>query len=76
MSNQHKKEILSHNLLLLTGNKTTTQAELAKKLNVTTGAISHWISKTNYPRDRRLHQMSDFFGISKSDLTETKIENA
>lgn len=59
--------------LLRTGKKLT-QSELAKKLNVSSQAISNWERHKGYPDIANIIQVSDLFEISLDELIKNDID--
>ena len=54
-------------------NKNIDQKELAEAIGVTQPTISNWIQELKYPRIKRIQQLSDYFNVTKSELTEEKL---
>ncbi|KGJ25350.1 helix-turn-helix domain-containing protein [Staphylococcus haemolyticus] len=72
MSNKSARKIFSENLQRLMKNKNIDQKELAEAIGVTQPTISNWIQELKYPRIKRVQQLSDYFNVTKSELTEEK----
>lgn len=45
-----------------------TQAEVAERLKVSTGAVSQWENKQSYPRAAMLLEIAAFYGCTVDDL--------
>lgn len=64
------KAIFSDNLKRYLNKNGMTQSDLARKLGYPETTVSNWINANTYPRIDKIEEMSQFFGIRKSDLTE------
>ena len=64
------KEIFIRNLKRYLAQTSTTQSDLARIANVSTGTVSDWTKGRTYPRMDKIQAMADYFGIKKSDLVE------
>lgn len=62
------------------GNKTiiaekeVTKTELAEAIGVAYTTLADWLKAKTYPRIGRIEEVTDYFGIEKSDLVESKKE--
>ncbi|MCM1370810.1 MAG: helix-turn-helix domain-containing protein [Clostridium sp.] len=63
-------KIFSKNLryyMLLTG---TSRNDICKELEIKYSTLSNWLSCYNYASEDNIKQLADYFGISRSQLTE------
>ena len=44
------------------------QADIAKKLNVSTSVVSYWCSASRIPRPSNVKKLADYFGIDYKDM--------
>lgn len=69
MANRHPLGIeWGHNIKAQREARHMTQAELARRLNVTRAAVSYWESGDRIPDDRRKAAIAAVFGISPRTL--------
>lgn len=47
-----------------------TQADLVAKFGITASTVSDWCNGKKYPRVNKIQLLADYFGISRSELTE------
>lgn len=67
------KKVFSDNLKKYLRKKNISQSEFAKLLNYPETTVSNWINANTYPRIDKIEEISRFFGITKSELTEEKL---
>lgn len=72
MNNKSAREILSENLTTLMNNKNVDQKMLAEAIGVSQPTISNWLNCSKYPRISKVEQMSDYFNVPKSRITENQ----
>jgi len=72
---QKLKNVMSQNLKKHLKRTGKTQTDLAKDLNFPEMTVSNWINAKTSPRIDKIQLMANYFGISRSDLTEEKPEN-
>lgn len=72
---QNLKDIMSKNIKAQLKRMGKTQTDLAKDLGFPEMTVSNWINAKTYPRVDKIQSMADYFGISRSDLTEDKPYN-
>lgn len=71
----NNKEILAKNLKRELDKKNLTPTEFARIMNYPETTVFNWIHGKSYPRIDKIQEMSDYFNIYKSDLTEDKSTN-
>lgn len=64
------KEIFIRNLNRYIEASGKKKGEVAKAVGVSTGTFADWLKGRSYPRMDKIQLLSDFFGITKSDLVE------
>lgn len=68
----NNKKILSKNLKRELKYRNLTPTEFARIMKYPETTVFNWIHGKSYPRIDKIQEMSDFFDIYKSDLTEDK----
>ena len=68
----NNKEILAKNLKKELDKKNLTPTEFARIMKYPETTVFNWIHGKSYPRIDKIQEMSDYFNIYKSDLTEDK----
>lgn len=64
------KEIMSDNIVRLMKIKNVTRNQMSDELNVSYTTLTDWINGNTYPRIDKIELMSNYFGVSKSELVE------
>ena len=64
------KEVFSRNLSRCIKRAGKTQREIAKAVRVSPSTVCDWLNGRGYPRMDKLQLLSEYFGISKSELVE------
>lgn len=72
MSNIGNMDAMSKNLLYYMDKYNVSQKELSEITNVSQGTVCHWIKARRYPRIDKIEMMARYFGVTKSDLIESK----
>lgn len=72
MSNLGNKEIMAKNIRKYMEINNVSQSEVCKLLKIPMATFSDWINAKSYPRIDKIELLSNYFGISKSDLVEEK----
>lgn len=67
---EHARGTLARNLSELLARTGRTQADLIRELGLRQSTVSDWLSGKKYPRVDNLQLLADFFGVSRSALTE------
>lgn len=68
----NNKKVFSMNLKRELDKHDLTPTEFSRKIGFNDTTVFNWLHCQTYPRIDRIQQMTDFFGIYKSDLTEDK----
>lgn len=68
MSEQEFNKLFSKNLNFYLNKYELTQADLAKRLNVSTASVSNWCRGIKTPRIDKVDAMCEIFHINRSDL--------
>ncbi len=77
MSEQDFNKLFSKNLNFYLNKYQLSQAELAKRLNVSTASVSNWCRGIKTPRIDKVDAMCEIFHIDRSDLmTDTSTQKA
>lgn len=71
-SNSNIQEVFAANLNRIAAEQDMKQADIAKKLGVTTAAVSYWFSGQKMPRGNTLDALAELLGCSRFDLTLPK----
>ena len=74
MSQSEILETLSRNLRRYLNEYDMTQAELARKLDVSAQTITNWVNGQGEPRMSKIDKMCEIFHCKRSDLLEEKTE--
>jgi len=72
---EYLKKIFTKNLKYYMEQKGKNISEVSKELNIKYSTINDWCNAKNYPRVDKIQLLADYFDISKSDLTEKKVNN-
>lgn len=64
------RKIFSENLLRLIQDRGIEQQAVASKLDVSTSAVSAWVTGVRFPRADMMQALAEFFHVSVSDLVE------
>lgn len=70
MSNLGNKEIMAKNIRHYLEINNITQTDICTALGFKPATFSDWVNAKTYPRIDKIELMSNYFGISKSDLVE------
>lgn len=70
MSKSEILDTLSKNIKRYLNEYDMTQAELARRLEVSSQAITNWVNGTGEPRMSKIDKMCEIFHCSRSDLLE------
>lgn len=62
--------MIGKNIKRLRREKGYSQEQLARKLNVTQGAVSHWENGTTYPEAAQLLSIAELFGVTLDQFTD------
>lgn len=66
------REIFQKNFSNLLNETKTKQIDIAKYAEVSYQTVSAWVRGRGYPRPETMEKLCRFFGIKKSELTESK----
>ena len=72
IENLGNKEIFAKNLTFYLDKFNKDGAEVCRDLNIPASTFSDWLNAKKFPRIDKLEQLSNYFGILKSDLIENK----
>lgn len=70
MSGLGNKQIMARNIRYYLQINGLTQTDICKALGIKAPTFSDWVNAKTYPRIDKIEMMSNYFGISKSDLVE------
>lgn len=70
MSAQDARKIVAENIQRLLDKKGVSQTKMADDLDLKETTVSGWMTAQKYPRIDKLQKMADYFGVSKSEITE------
>lgn len=72
MSDLGNKKIMADNIKYYMKKNSVLQADVCKTLGIKTTTFSDWVNARTYPRIDKIELLSNYFGISKSDLVEKR----
>ena len=72
---QKLKEIMVNNLKKQLNRKGISQTMMARDLNIPEMTVSNWVKGKTYPRPDKIQLMADYFGITRTQLTEEAPSN-
>lgn len=72
---QKLKEIMANNLKKQLKRKGISQTMMARDLNIPEMTVSNWVKGKTYPRPDKIQLMADYFGITRTQLTEEAPSN-
>lgn len=75
MTNAGSKEVMAKNLTYYIERSGKTQKEIADAIDVPPSTFSAWVKAKKYPRIEKIETLASYFGVSKSDLIEDKVEH-
>ena len=70
MSAQDARKIVAENIQRLLDKKGVSQTKMADDLDFKETTVSGWMTAQKYPRIDKLQQMADYFGVTRSEITE------
>ena len=70
MSSLGNKKIMSQNIQYYMNKHNKSRTEMCDALGVKYTTFTDWVKGNTYPRIDKIELMSNYFGISKSDLVE------
>lgn len=76
MKNKSNNDIFASNLRYYLEEKGYKQADLARKIKVSTGTVADWCMARNHPRMDKVEMIAEFLGIQKSDLIEERNQDS
>lgn len=74
MSDQDFLKVFSKNLKYYLDNNEMSQADLAKRIGVSTTSVSNWVLGIKTPRMDKVDMMCSIFNCKRSDLMEERRE--
>lgn len=72
MSDLGNKKVMATNIKHYMNLKGINQTDLCNALGFKFMTVSDWVNAKSYPRIDKIEKMANYFGISKSDLVESK----
>ena len=72
MTELEQKIIFSRNLNRLIDKSDKRQIDIASDLHVSPQTLNTWVKGIAIPRMNKIQALADYFGVSKSDLVDTK----
>lgn len=76
MSTYETKRIFGQNLTRLLSAKNENQRQLAEAMEVAPSSVSSWCNGEKMPRMNKIEWLVEHFGVTKSDLLESKTEQS
>lgn len=70
MSAKDARVIVADNIKRLLHKKGVTQTKMADDLEFKETTVSGWMAAKTYPRIDKIQKMADYFGVSRSEITE------
>ena len=70
-----QKRIFSYNLKYYMARDDISIRDLSAAINIPYTTIMSWLRTDGYPRVEKIERLSEYFDISKSDLTESKVRS-
>lgn len=70
---QKQREILAKNLNELLEKKRKTQADVIRETGFPEATVRSWFNAEKYPRLDKIQALADYFNVSRSQITEEKI---
>ncbi|ERT57731.1 LexA family transcriptional regulator [Peptoniphilus sp. BV3C26] len=71
---ESRNDILVKNLLYYLNKLDLTQTEFAREMKYPETTVSNWFNKNTYPRPDKIQEIANYFGIRRTDLTESSEE--
>ncbi len=71
---ESRNDILVKNLLYYLSKLDLTQTEFAREMGYPETTVSNWFNKNTYPRPDKIQEIANYFGIRRTDLTESSDE--
>lgn len=71
---ESRNDILVKNLLYYLNKLDLTQTEFAREMGYPETTVSNWFNKNTYPRPDKIQEIANYFGIRRTDLTESSDE--
>lgn len=68
---ESRNDILVKNLLFYLNKLDLTQTEFAREMKYPETTVSNWFNKNTYPRPDKIQEIANYFGIRRTDLTES-----
>ena len=72
MSSLGNKEIMARNIRYYMDKYGVDRNTICDKLNIKYTTFSDWVNAKTYPRIDKIEKLATYFGISKSDLVESR----
>lgn len=71
---ESRNDILVKNLLYYLNKLDLTQTEFAREMGYPETTVSNWFNKNTYPRPDKIQEIANYFGVRRTDLTESNDE--
>lgn len=68
---ENRNDILVKNLMFYLKKLDLTQTEFAREMGYPETTVSNWFNKNTYPRPDKIQEMANYFGVRRTDLTES-----
>lgn len=68
---ENRNDILVKNLMFYLKKLNLTQTEFAREMGYPETTVSNWFNKNTYPRPDKIQEMANYFGVRRTDLTES-----
>lgn len=72
MGDLGNKEVMAKNLQYYMSLHNVTRHEVCRSLNIKYTTLCDWLNAKTYPRIDKIEMLSNYFGVTKADLVESK----
>ena len=74
MSDLGNKKVMADNILYYMSLHNKTRNDICKDLGIKYTTLTGWITAEKYPRIDKIEMLANYFGISKADLVEKRLD--
>lgn len=75
MSDLGNKDIISQNIKHYMTELGKDRNQVCEDLDIKYSTFTEWVNGKKYPRIDKIEKLANYFGVSKSDLIEKRVEN-
>lgn len=75
MSDLGNKDIISQNIKYYMTELGKDRNQVCEDLDIKYSTFTEWVNGKKYPRIDKIEKLANYFGVSKSDLIEKRVEN-